>query len=144
MQRRLPVHAPGLWPSLHAVALLLVALGLPGGSLLFGSGELAWTMFAKSETYRLGLTGVAHDGERTGIDPRALSPLVSGTLRYFLPAPEQWRHEPMGVTFRTGLPHLAILACRLGGYRRIQASFEERSHLDATPVVTRADVRCPR
>jgi hypothetical protein len=138
------VHAPRLWPSIHALALLLVALGLPGGSLLFGSGELAWTMFAKSETYRLGLTGLAHDGRPSHIDPRALSPLVSGTLRYFLPAPEQWRHEPMGVTFRTGLPQLARLACQLGPYARIEASFEERAHLDSAPRVTRADVRCPR
>jgi hypothetical protein len=132
------------WRSIHAAALLLVAVVLPGGSLVLGSGELAWTMFSKSETYRLTFTAVARDGSTTPIDPRALSPLLDATAAHFLPAPGQWRHDPMGVTFRTGLPHLTALACRLGSYRRVEALLEERAHLDAAPVPTRASIRCPQ
>ncbi len=123
---------------------MLVALGLPGGSVVLGSGELAWTMFAKSETYRLALLGIARDGRETRIDPRSLSPLVGASVRYFLPAPDAWRHEPMAVTFRTGLPYFAALACRLGSFERVEALLEERSDLDAAPLLTRAGVRCRR
>lgn len=138
----LVVRWPRRWPSSHAAALLLVAVALPAGSIVFGSGELAWTMFSKSETYRLAVTGVAQDGRKRPIDPRALAPLLDATAAYYLPAPGQWRHDAMGVTFRTGLPHLTALACRLGTYQRIEALLEERSHLDAAPVPTRANVRC--
>ena len=50
----------------------------------------------------------------------------------------------MGVTFRTGLPQLSQLACRLGAFERVEAVLEERSDLDAVPIPTRAEVRCPR
>jgi hypothetical protein len=69
--------------------------------------------------------------------------LLDATAAQYLPPAGQWRHDALGVTFRTGLPHLAALACRLGSHRRVEAVLEERSDLDADPVATRADVRCP-
>ena len=142
MPSRWATVLPGRWPAIHLLALFFVAVGMPAGSLLIGSGELAWTMFSKSETYRLALTGVTRDGHRRPIDARALAPHVDANVAYFLPAPEEWRHEPMGVTFRTGLPYLSALACRLGGFQRVEAVLEERAHLDAVPMATRANARC--
>jgi hypothetical protein len=132
------------WSSLHLLLLALLAVALPAGSLLFGSGEFAWTMFSKSETYRLALTGIAPSGARMQLDPRSLASLLNAEAAHFLPAPAQWRHDPMAVTFRTGLPYIAALACRLGPYQSIDASLEERVHLDAPPVATRVRARCNR
>jgi len=130
------------WPLLHLSVLAFLAIILPAGSLLFGNGEFAWTMFSKSETYRLAFTGIAPNGSEVEIDPRSLGPLTNPTLSYFLPEPGKWRHDPMGVTFRTGLPYLTLLACRLGPYQRIEALLEERAHLDAAPLATRAEAPC--
>jgi hypothetical protein len=112
--------------------------------LLLGNGEFAWTMFSKSETYRLALVGVTVQGEKVEIDPRALAPLTNRAVSYFLPEPGRWRHDPVGVTFRTGLPYFASLSCRLGAFRSVEAVLEERAHLDAPAVPTRIEARCHR
>jgi hypothetical protein len=103
----------------------------------------AWTMFSKSETYRLSVVGWTTTGEARTFDPRVLSPFVNPNLAYFLPAPGVWRHDPVGLTFRTGLHNIAALACRLGPLRATEVTLEERATLDAEPrrSVGRADCR---
>jgi hypothetical protein len=127
---------------LHVALALFVALVLPGGSLLLGDGVFAWTMFSKSATYRLSVDGVTAEGETRSFDPRALAPWVGPALAYFLPAPGTWRHDPVGLTFRTGLANVAMLACRLGPLRGTEVRLEERSDLDAKPRTSVARARC--
>ena len=127
---------------LHVALALAVALVLPGGSLLFGDGVFAWTMFSKSETYRMSVVGTTADGEARAFDPRSLAPWVNLSLAYFLPAPGVWRHEPVGLTFRTGLGNIAVLACRLGPLRATEVTLEERANLDAVPRRSVARARC--
>jgi len=127
----------------HGAALLALAVGLPGGSLLVGDGVFAWTMFSKSETYRITIEVEAPGGGRRQVDPRALAPLVGPSLAYFLPRPGEWRHDPVGLTFRTGLGHIARLACRLGAPGGAEVTLEERADLDASPRVTVARAACP-
>jgi hypothetical protein len=127
---------------IHAIAAVLVALVLPGGSLLAGGGVFAWTMFSKSETYRLTVIGTTEDGATRAFDPRSLAPHVSASLAFFLPPPGRFRHDPVGLTFRTGLDQIADLACKLDSLRSTEIKLEERSDLDAVPKVTVARARC--
>jgi hypothetical protein len=127
---------------LHLALAVLVAVVLPAGSLLAGNGVFAWTMFSKSETYRMAVSGRTDAGEIRTFDPRALAPYVDGNLRYFLPAPDTWRHEPVGLTFRTGLGKIAALACRLAPLRSTEVRFEQRLDLDAAPSVSVARADC--
>ena len=76
---------------LHLALAAAVAVVLPGGSLLLGNGVFAWTMFSKSETYRMSVVGWTADGRAHSFDPRALTPYVNPTLAFFLPAPGAWR-----------------------------------------------------
>ena len=100
-------------------------------------------MFSKSETYRLSIIATQADGTQRDIDPRSLAPLVNPSLAYFLPAAGTWRHDPVGLTFRTGLPAIAGLACRVGsGAMRVDATLGERANLDAPERETRATTRC--
>lgn len=127
---------------LHAIVALVVCLGLPGGSLLQGSGIFAWNMFSKSETYRLSLVATFEDGERE-LDPRILRSIANPAFAAFLPPPRVWRHDPVGLTFRTGLPSIAALGCRVArGARRIEVTLDERADLDAAPRTTHAGVAC--
>ena len=65
-----------------------------------GNGVFAWTMFSKSETYRMHMSGWTADGAARAVDPRAIAPHVSPSIGYFLPAPDTWRHDPVGLLHR--------------------------------------------
>jgi hypothetical protein len=54
---------------LHAVVALVVAIALPAWSWRDGSGWLAWTMFAGSQTYRLGVMVTDSDGGLHVVNP---------------------------------------------------------------------------
>ena len=127
---------------LHVALALAVAVVLPGGSLLLGNGVFAWTMFSKSETYRMSVIGWTDDGAARTFNPRSLAPYVNQSLAYFLPAPEVWRHDPVGLTFRTGLGNIAALACRLGPLRATEVTLDERANLDAAPKRSVARAVC--
>ena len=128
---------------LHIALALVVAVLLPGGSLLMGNGVFAWTMFSKSETYRMRIVGWTASGEARAFDPLALSPFVNPSLAFFLPRAGVWRHDPVAITFRTGLHHIAALACRLGPLRATEVTLEERVTLDAEPRRSVARADCP-
>jgi hypothetical protein len=121
---------------------MFFAVVLPIASRLAGNDVFAWTMFSKSETYRMTVVGTALDGERVPLDPRMLSRYANPTLAYFLPAPGVWRHDPVGLTFRTGLGNVANMACRLGQLASTEVSLEEKRDLDATAKVTVARAQC--
>jgi hypothetical protein len=127
---------------LHVAVAVLAGVVLPGGSLLAGEGVFAWTMFSKSETYRMTVVGTTLEGARRSFDPRDLVPHVNGTLAYFLPSGDRYRHDPVGLTFRTGLGKLAELACKMAPLRSIEITLEERKDLDAMPRVTVAHAEC--
>jgi hypothetical protein len=127
---------------LHLALALVVAIALPGGSLLLGNGVFAWTMFSKSDTYRMTVLGWTPGGAARSFDPRELAPHVNGVLAAFLPAPGAWRHDPVALTFRTGLGNIAALACRLGPLEATEVTLEERADLDAAPKRSVARARC--
>ena len=119
----------------HTVAALLAALVLPGGSWLDGSGWLAWTMYSKSETYRVRVVARDTAGRRRQIAPTELGVHGSRDLAIYLSGSERWRHAPAGNALRRHLPDLARLGCTLGGAASIEVTLEHRRTLDA-PVET--------
>jgi hypothetical protein len=131
----------GITPA-HAAIALLVAVVLPLGSRLGGSGMFAWTMFSKTEMYRLRVEGTRRDGVRRDYDPAALGPYLTPNARHFLPEKDLWRHDPVALTFRTSLRSMARLACRLDDLASTELTFEERATLDAPPRLTTASATC--
>jgi len=127
---------------LHAAVAVFIGLVLPGGPLLAGSGVFSWNMFSKSATYRMEIVGITSDGTTRRIEPRAIGPYVNRSLQSFLPPAGQWQHDPVGLTFRTGLDNMAQLACLVEPVVSTEVTLEEREDLDATPRVTVARARC--
>ena len=137
-----PAPSPALL-RIHAVVGVVLCVLLPGGSYLQGDAIFAWNMFSKSETYRVSVRAVFADGATRDIDPRAIGPRVGGDLATFLPAPGTWRHDPVGLTFRTSLPLLAAFACPLApGALTVDIALEERAHLNAPIRRTEAYAKC--
>jgi hypothetical protein len=128
----------------HRALAVLVGIVLPGYSWLDGSGWLAWTMFSKSETYRLHLSVVDGAGRATFINPSALARLTGEQVALYLSGAEHFRQGPMVNAFAANLDGLAKLACRtVPGAARASVTLDSRGNLDA-PVLSRfAEVSCP-
>lgn len=128
----------------HATLAVLVALVLPGYSWLDGSGWLAWTMFSKSETYRLRVAVTDRDGRRTLINPSALASGANTQVGLHLSGAEHFRQAPMANAFAGNLRGLGKLACRVvPTAARAHVALDSRRNLDAPVQTTSAEVSCP-
>jgi hypothetical protein len=128
---------------LHAVVALFVAVVIPAYSWRDGSGWLAWTMFSKSQTYRLAVTVSDTDGVVHLINPSELTRLTGGDVAIYLAGAEHYRHAPVGAAFRRELPTLARLACQLvprSTHAGVRLDF--RATLDSPVEVTAKQVSC--
>lgn len=129
---------------LHAALAVFVALVLPGYSWLDGSGWLAWTMFSKSETYRLRVAVTDRDHRRTLVNPSALAGGANTQIGLYLSGAEHFRQAPMINSFAANLRGLGTLACRtVPGAARVNVSLDSRRNLDAPMQTTSAEVSCP-
>ena len=129
---------------IHAAVALLLGLILPAYSWINGSGWLAWTMFAKSETYRVTVRVLDVGGVTHGINPTDLARFMSGDAATFLSGADQFRHAPVGAALRRNLAGLAAVGCRtVPDSRHCWVSLETRANLDASVVRSRADAFCP-
>jgi hypothetical protein len=128
---------------LHLAAGLLACVILPAYSYVAGTGGLAWTMFSRSASFRLGVVAVDRDGRQHLLHPSELARHVEPSLRADLQGAESFRTWPVGPTFRARLPALARLGCENAAYTSIELTLEERADLDAPPRVTRARASCP-
>ena len=128
---------------LHAVVALVVAIALPAWSWRDGSGWLAWTMFAGSQTYRLGVMVTDSDGGLHVVNPTALASQASDDAAIYLTGAERYRQAPIGSSFRSNLPTLGALACHLVP-RAASATItlEVRNTLDAPAVKDTVRVSC--
>jgi hypothetical protein len=125
----------------QAVVAFVLCVGLPAGSLLHGNAIFAWNMFSKSETYRLRVVGTSPTGTFE-IDPRTLGARVGPSIAPFLPAPGEWRHEPVGLTLRSSLASIALAACPRVRPGEIDVTLDERADLDATPRTSTMRAMC--
>lgn len=129
----------------HGVAAVLVALVLPGYSYLDGgSGWLAWTMFSKSETYRLRVAVIDRDRRKTLINPVELAGGANMVIAQYLSGAEHFRQAPVSDAFAANLSGLAKRACgTVAGAARAQVTLDSRQNLDAPVKTTSAEVVCP-
>jgi hypothetical protein len=121
---------------------VLVAVVIPAASRLSGSGKLAWTMFSKTETYRIAITGTRASGETQAIAPTALAALADGPASVYLAGADHTRAGAAGALLGPHLAGLAALACRLGPYASVAMDLERRPSLDAPITTTRTWVSC--
>jgi hypothetical protein len=129
---------------MHAALAVLVVLVLPGYSWLDGSGWLAWTMFSKSESYRLRVAVTDGDNRKTLVNPSALAGGANTQVGLYLSGAEHFRQAPMIDSFAANLRGLGELACRaVPGAARAHVTLDSRRNLDAPVQTTSAEVSCP-
>jgi len=128
---------------LHATVALLLGLVLPGYSWLGGSGWLAWTMFARSATYRIRLRVTDTTGDTHVVNPTELARFAFGDTASYLTGAEHFRHAPVGDALRQNQASLALLGCRtVRNARTSWLSLETRANLDSRVVESRVEVAC--
>jgi hypothetical protein len=121
----------------------LLCVLLPAASWIDGSGSLAWTMFSKSETYRLHLDVTDPTGQHRVVNPTELGRFASVDLATFLSGSESWRHGPVSAGLARSLGGLAEIACRLPDRPlAVSLRLETRRGLDAPIEVREEGRRC--
>jgi hypothetical protein len=130
-------------PRAHTVLAVLVALVLPLASRTFDTGNLAFTMFSRSETYRLRVTTVNVFGQSTRVAPTEIAAAVRGNTGDILAGTERWRHGPFGPLLCRHLGEVARFACAVRGDTvRASVVLERRPTLDSAVQTTEAGVLC--
>jgi hypothetical protein len=128
---------------LHAAVAVLVALLLPAYSWLGGSGSLAWTMFSKSQTFRLSVRALDKTGRTRVVNPSELAKFADAETATYLLGSEHFRQSPVGSAFVGNLPSLAELVCRTAPQpTRATVTLEIRKTLDDAPTPYTATVNC--
>ncbi len=128
---------------LHAAVAVLVAVLLPAYSWRDGSGWLAWSMFSKSQTFRLSLHVADKFGRTQIVNPTELAKFADAETATYLMGSEHFRQSPVGSAFVGNLPGLAGLACRtVSQPARATVTLEIRKTLDDQPVPYTATVNC--
>ena len=128
----------------HAAVGAFVTLILPGLSWLDGNGTFAWTMFSKSQTFRIGVLVTTSTNEQRYVSPGALAPWASPQTAQYLRSARDWLHSPVGFTFRTSLSEVAALGCNLPDAREVLVTLQERNDLDAPIRATEARWVCAK
>lgn len=127
----------------HAIVAAVVCLCIPAASRLLGSGQLGWTMFSRTEAYRLVISGVGPGNAKRPIAPTQLAATARGPVSRYLIGADTWRTIPAGPILRRHLPEVGMLACRTGQYTTIEMELLMRANLDAPVESTKAHVDCP-
>jgi hypothetical protein len=141
--RRTVNRRPSRTEILHLVATVAICILLPAFSYARGEGGFAWTMFSRSDSFRVSVTAVDRAGQTHLLHPVELSDGVEPALRTYLRGADRFRSWPVGPTFAARLPELARLGCRSGRYTSVEVTLEQRANLDAPIRVTRARATCP-
>jgi hypothetical protein len=129
-------------PRFHLVVGLFATILVPAFSWIDGSGWLAWSMFSKSETYRVVVVLVDAEGHTRYANPTALASGAGTDAATFLAGSDHFRHAPVGATFRRSLPGLAALSCDRWRPFEARVTLEERRNLDAPVRTTTSVQRC--
>jgi len=128
---------------LHAVIGLVAIVLLPAASWLDGSGQLAWTMFSRTGSFRLHVVAVDGAGRRRVIGPSDLAARASSLGRMRLAGSDHWRfHEVTRVTLRRHVTDLAQLACDVTKARSVELTLHDRPDLDTSSRAVTVRRRC--
>ncbi len=128
---------------LHFAVALLLGLVLPAYSWINGSGWLAWTMFATSSTYRIGVRVTDDAGVAHVVNPTELARFARGDAATYLSGADHFRHAPVASSLRRNLPGIAHLGCRtVQNARATWIRLESRVTLDSPVEVSEAMATC--
>jgi hypothetical protein len=116
---------------------------LPAYSRAAGTGTLAWTMFSRSDSFRLAVHAFDRAGAEHILHPIELGQGTLGALRVYLRVADRFATWPVGQTFESRLPELAHNGCLAGAYTSVEVTLERRSSLDAPVHTVHARAICP-
>lgn len=128
---------------LHLAAASMACVILPVYSRVAGSGALAWTMFSRSDSFRLTVRAFDGGGAEHRLHPIELGRGTSGALRMYLRVADRFATWPAGQTLESRLPELAHNGCLAGAYASVDVTLERRATLDAPIHFVHARVICP-
>jgi hypothetical protein len=132
------------WELLHRVLAVLVCVVVPAESWLDGSGARAWTMYARSASYRLRIVTYDANGQAKWMSPSELAAHSAGDLASALAGAETFRVGPEGFALRTRLATLAEFVCSSSGAERVTISLSIRERAGAPSEETTASRSCQR
>jgi hypothetical protein len=126
----------------HAVvgAMLFV---VPALSRVFGSGALAWTMYARTGEFRLEIVGQERDGRYVYVAPTALASKVAPSIDSMFAGSDHFRPYPAITLLRKHLVEVARLACDEGPFVRVHVTLEQRDDESSPVHATSAESPCP-
>jgi len=126
----------------QVVAAFILCLLVPGSGWLFGDPELAWSMYAKSASFRLRVETTT-EGRHRSVPASALAAAATGSLRTALSGAEHFKFTSSGPALRRNLGKLTLLACEASRADRVKLTLEERATLDAPVRSSRKEAVCP-
>jgi len=120
---------------------VVVVLLLPLVSWLDGSGQLAWTMFARTGQYRLELVG-----DSAPINPTEIAAAATpGPTSQALAGADHFKHHDVArATRRRHLADVVRLACKLRHAKVVTGRLEERVRSYETIRASEVTVQCDR
>ena len=130
--------------SRHLIAGVCAIILLPALSWLDGSGQLAWTMFARTAQYRLEIVAVDEAGGRRLIGSSALADAAGNSpAAAQLSGAETWRtHNIARVVLRRHLLEVGRLACKVSGAQSVDLTLWERDNVGAKSFSTKKHISC--
>ena len=141
MKRRLRLWWGDHQPS-HVVVASVLCLLVPGSGWLFGDPELAWSMYAKSASFRLRVEATT-EGRHRSVAASALAEASTGSLRTALGGAENFKFTSSGPSLRRNLAKLTLLACKVSGGQHVKLTLDERATLDAPIRSLQREATCP-
>lgn len=126
----------------HVVIAIVLCVLVPGSGWLFGDPELAWSMYAKSASFRLRIDATK-EGRHRSVGASELAKAATGSLRTALGGAENFKFTSSGPSLRRNLVKLTLLACEVSGAEHVKLALEERATLDAPVRSSRREAACP-
>ncbi|MGO9838540.1 MAG: hypothetical protein ACLP1X_30530 [Polyangiaceae bacterium] len=104
----------------------VVCFVLPAGSLVRGSGMLAWTMYSRAGEFRIDLVAFDSAGRAHIRNATVLADGATLGAAALLAGSDHWRQGPSVAALRWHLDDLAAYACRDLNATSIEISLHER------------------
>src|SRR5581483_3190898 len=102
-------------------------------SRLWRSGTLAWTMYARTDEFRLEIVGKERDGRYVYVAPTALASKVAPSIESMFAGSDHFRPYPSIALLRRHLDEVARLACDEGPFVSVRVTLEQRDD-ESSPV----------
>jgi len=115
---------------------------VPMISRLWGSGTLAWTMYARTGEFRLEIVGKERDGRYVYVAPTALASKVAPSIESMFAGSDHFRPYPSIALLRRHLDEVARLACDEGPFVSVRVTLEQRDDESSPVRATSAESAC--